>query len=290
MMRRRGDNSGFVLLMVLVVLAVCGTILAASARRCCNQALLAGSAREQLQLKWGGLSCRAVCLPAAERMFQTADPAEGKPVITARRELDLGGIAFELIVSDEQSKANVNVLEKRFGAEGLAAGIHRLQGRSRKALPVKLRPGEPAAGADPLRRRYESFEQVFAIKHPSELVPTNRREDSPVHRLTCWGTGMLNFKRAEPAVLRTVLAGMLTQSQLSDLVKFRQKQPDCTLDEMLRHLKLRKKQAAALRGALTDMSLCHSLWIVAHGKTRSWHRFYIARGGAGAASTEVFEW
>lgn len=282
-------HSGFVLLMVLMVLVVCGTVLAAAARRCGDRALLAGNARQQLQLKWGTRSCRDICLFAADSIIHAPGEKGKPPAITARREVAMGGITFQMIVSDEQSKANVNFLEKRFGRESLAAGIRQLQSSARKALQVNLNPNDTGTDLDPLKQPYSSFDQIFAYKHPLELVPIKPQEDPPLNRITCWGSGLLNFKKAELPVMRKVLAGLLTQSQMSDLVKFRATQPDCTLKEALDHLELKKKRVAALRGVLTDMSLCHSLWIVARGKTRSWCRFYVTHGG-GADSMEVFAW
>lgn len=276
-------------MMVLMVLVVCGTILVAAARRCGDQALLAGDARLQLQLKWGTMSCQAVCLPAAESIIYAVEPVEGRPpAITARHEVAMGGITFQMIVSDEQSKANVNFLEKRFGGESLAADIRQLQSNAREALQVNLRPSDTDEDSDPLFQRYSSFDQIFMYKHPMELAPIKPGEDSPSNRITCWGSGLLNFRKAELPVMRKILAGLLTQSQMSDLVKFRAAQPDCTLDEALGHLKLKKKQSAALREVLTDMSLCHSLWIIARGPTRSWYRFCVARGGM--SSMETFAW
>jgi hypothetical protein len=60
-MRRRPNNPGFVLLMALAILVIAGTILAASARRCCRRAIDAGSAQQDLQVHWGGLTLQAVC-------------------------------------------------------------------------------------------------------------------------------------------------------------------------------------------------------------------------------------
>ena len=55
-MRPSRRRSGFVLVMVLVVLAIAATVLAATARRSCALALRAGAAQRDLQVRWAATS------------------------------------------------------------------------------------------------------------------------------------------------------------------------------------------------------------------------------------------
>jgi len=88
----------------------------------------------------------------------------------------------------------------------------------------------------------------------------------------------VNFKRAEADVLREMLDGLLTQSELANLVSFRDGSPDCALAEALAQLRLEKDRAERARSAMTDTSSCHSVWVVAQGATRRWYRFCVSEG------------
>jgi hypothetical protein len=202
-------------------------------------------------------------------------------------------LEFHLVIGDEQAKANVNTLARRIGQMGLAASLNDLQADRRNALAVQLRPtkadGSPSSV---LAREYSSLDQVLAYRHPSELVDLDAPEESPSARITCWGSGRLNFKRAELVVMQEVLAGLLTATQLYDLDQFRRKEPDCTLQEAIRHLKLSREQVALVASALTDCSYCHSLWLVAEGRSRRWYRLYVCQEDDAGANLrqQAFAW
>jgi len=121
MVNGRLQQPGFVMLIVLVVLAVAGSVLAITAGHCCRQALAAGAAARALQVEWGSLSCRAVCLPGAEALLAGESARLGGPVSTVRRTVVLGRVRFVLVASDEQAKADVNLLEHRFGRDVASA-------------------------------------------------------------------------------------------------------------------------------------------------------------------------
>lgn len=281
-MSENDNNSGFVLLIVLVVLTVAGTVLAAAARRCGREALEAGSAQRALQVKWGALSSRAVILPSAAKILGARAMEDSRPRASLRWKVVMGGVPFDLILSDEQSKANVNMLVHRFGRDVAAASLAELQSRLRRAFQVRLRPAEVRAGvisAVPIR--YVGLDQVLVFEHPSELVDADpeSEEASALGRITCWGGGKVNFKSAEACVIRRVAAGVLTETQVAQLVEFRESSPDCTLAEAVRQLQLTKKTLTALNEVLTDESRCHSLWVVGRGRTRSWYRLYVDQLG-----------
>ena len=114
--------------MVLLVLAVCGAILASAGRRNADVALRAGRERRELQLRWGALSCRAAVLPMAEEILQEQlDPERiGSPDV--RHTVALGDMKFHLVIADEQAKANINALASRSEGAGLLGSIRIIQG------------------------------------------------------------------------------------------------------------------------------------------------------------------
>jgi len=313
-MAQRGHRQarrGFALVMVLLVLVLAGAALAASARRSCDRALAAVEATEQVQLKWAMLSARAVGMAGAETwLTETAEEAEA-PVTVARRRVTLGGLQLDLVAADEQAKANVNLLSARGGDGGgrgnsggdadLADALRGLQGRERRALLVQLRPQTPREGViSALARRYESFDQVFAAAEPSALVDAGGEDPCPTDRITCWGNGRVNVRRADREVMRYALAGLVTETELDAMCRLRLERPGCAADEMLAALELPDARLAPLAKAVTDTSLCHSLWIVARPvpgtgaaganrrSGRAWHRLFVVQRGD--AENDAGEW
>ncbi len=294
-MRTCKQQRGFALLLVLFVLALAGTVLAAAARRSCERALLAHSAQEELQLKWSGLSARAFCLPASERLLDAAAVAareadhDAPPPATVSLTISLGGLACDLVVADEQAKANVNLLSARFGDAVMSDRLQSLQAGQREVLTVELRPGTPPAGViSSVPRRYASLAQFFGSKPPAALLPTAPGEHAPVERITCWGSGQINLRRADAVVVRQTLAELVNESEFAKLEKYRQTVPGCAVDEALKQMGIPDDRAKNLRKFLTDTSSCHSLWLVAHGRTRDWFRLDVIQEGD--AENDAEEW
>ena len=287
--RRRRRRSGFVLLMVLLVVAIAGTLMAGAARRCAARSLQAGSRVEQLQLRWGRRSCRDLCLSRAEQLLMQDEAAKREAVVSAHRAVELGGMKFDIVVADEQAKANVNVLTQKKGLVGMTASVRRLQSRQRKALLVLPRPVmNLPSGLTRVPMLYGSYDQLFRFERPAELTDFEAPASSALNYVTCWGGGRVNFRRAGNKVLREVLAGSLDETQLKKLIELRKDTPDVTMGEALRHLELNRRKIEQLRKELTERSRCYSLWVVAQGSSRSWHRLYVNQ--AGDAENDPQQW
>jgi len=302
-MRRRRHNSGFVLIIVLLVIVIASTALAATVRHSCQQALRAAEKTRNLQRRWGALSCRAVALPRAELTLADRSETERGPLAVVRDSVTLGRMTFTLVVGDEQAKANVNLLTARHGKRGLREALRSLQLDQRRVLRTRLQPSAVAPDpAEPMATLYGSFEQLFAITHPSDLVgaggggvagrsgpgtaaQTIFSQKYASDRITCWSNGKVNFKRGDRRVLRRVLDGVLNETHVDALIRIRDDVPNCTLGEALDQLELEKDARNAARELLTDMSWCHSLWIIVDDGVRTWHELHIA-----GAATESEDW
>ena len=240
----------------------------------------AGAAMEDLQIRWGTLSCQELAMSSAEWMLLKDAQDDKPPAPTTRRTLKLGGITFDLIFSDEQAKANVNALAKTRDKADLAYALMAVQKDLKRICPVRLRPAESGPkNQDPDQLLYASFDQVLAAPRPEDLISADRFMRSAGDRITCWSNGKVNFKRADRQVLREVLAGLLGEGQIDQLIKYRDESPDCTLFEALGKIEMRDKDKmmGKVMTLLTDMSLCHGLWVIARGRTRSWYSFHVRR-------------
>ncbi len=273
-MRQASRNSGFVLVIVLLVIVIATTALAATVRHSCEQALGAADRLRKLQLRWGAMSCKAVCLPRAELMLQDRPETDQGPRARVRSSVKLGDITFHLIIGDEQAKANANLLATRRGKSGLIEAIRMLQIDQRHILRTSLRP--TGVKTDPASATYGSFGQLLSVGHPSDLVTTEQSDKAASDRITCWSDGRVNFKRTDRRVLRQVFDGVLDETHIDTLIQIREDVPDCTLIEALKQLELKKSIQKIAQTMLTDTSRCHSLWIVAEGSSRRWYQLHIS--------------
>lgn len=148
--RRTYRRRGYVLLIVLMVLAIAGAVLAGVCRMSLERALFAERAQADLQRRWGVLTCRTVLLPKAEAALSSS----GSHASEVRGNLHLGGQAFSLVFGDEQAKANVNMLYRDGGLAGSESRVREIAalsnvrtscGRCRTARTPRPRPGSRRA-------------------------------------------------------------------------------------------------------------------------------------------------
>ncbi|MFB3891189.1 MAG: hypothetical protein ACE15C_04105 [Phycisphaerae bacterium] len=273
-------QSGFVLVLVLVVIAICGAVLVASARRCGQDAVLATQVQQELQFRWGASSCRAAVLPVAEKLIEAQWRPKSPVVNQARVDIALGAMKFHLTVADESAKANVNLLARERDTAGFVAAIRRIRSGGRNVLSMELRPSKDAASEGQFDTRYANFEQLFSVDHPSEWIGGPQKDGAiEARRLTFWGDGKVSLRRADLPVLREVLAGVVTESQLADLDRFRRVKAKFSSAEAFAELELTQEEVDALKPLASEVSTCHSLWVTAEGMARSRYRLYVERSG-----------
>jgi hypothetical protein len=285
-------NAGFVLLMVLVVLVVAGTVLAAAARRCAQNATRAAVAHRDLQLRWGTLSCRVTVMPKIEQILDDSRTRQEPVVLEARRTVVLGGLPFHLVVGDEMAKANANTIADFLGDEALRQAMRKLQAGGRGFLEIRLRPTDLSREVPDTSVRFASLDQIFVMPHPSEWIGLASADGSIARRrVTCWGDGRINLLRAELPTLREVLKGDLTESQLARLDAMRREESPPPLSQLLAQLQLTGEQTQMVGALVADQSACHSLWVCVEGPTRRWYRLYVREDRGPDDATEwAFAW
>ena len=185
------------------------------------------------------------------------------------------------MLADEQAKANVNMLAKRRADTGnLDEALRVLQAGGRTFLPVRLRPSPTRkVRATTVPILYETFDQCLTVEGPWQLVSAETGRGCASETITCWGGGKINFKRASMAAMREVAAGCLDDTQVDTLLRLRDQEPRTALSDALALLKLSEKTRDEAMTILTDTSHCHSLWVIAHDKTRDYFRLYVDQYG-----------
>ena len=293
-MIRRYRDSGFALVIVLLVIVISGTVLASCARYSCQKAIEASKAQRELQIRWGSLSCKEVILNSAEAVLQESIDGE-VPALVERSNrylsLSFGGLAYHLLLSDEQAKMNVNTTLRYRGAQGVAESLVALQ----QDMPLHLlqRGSNKETGQeDSETTSYSFFDDLLVYDHPTQLVslvdPTQRISS----KITFWTDGQINFRRASIQVLQEAVKGLVDDSLLGELLQIRESLPDCTLGEALSQMEMKSSQRNQLLRYITDQSNCYSLWVVVDEKTRLWHRLYVSspRGFVGDQMMRSYAW
>src|SRR5437868_13748710 len=104
------NRPAFVLVAVLGLLVLSATLLVAVSRAAPRSALAARSAEEALQRRWGAVTCRNAVLPYADQMLTALEQERRRPTAKFETSIRLGNMTFDLVVADEQAKANVNTM------------------------------------------------------------------------------------------------------------------------------------------------------------------------------------
>jgi hypothetical protein len=166
--------------------------------------------------------------------------------------------------------------------------------------PLPPRPRGPATAptTQPLQAMSISgFGQIFENASPEALVMVKYNSLAPSSLLTCWGSGVINLRRASESALRLMLSPPMSNLDISRLVESRnvrftgaapaapaqpisQAQPSATQPppppaDLVRKMLFQAGIAPDAASRITLGSSCHSLWIIAQSPGRQWYYFTV---------------
>jgi type II secretory pathway component PulK len=263
--------------MALLLIAMAGSVLAIMARRSVFDASDVKQAELLLKQRWASYSLSRSLLPQAAELIKTfnednPDPDKG-PLNTVRFEVQLGEAAYQVILSDEQAKANVNQLLKNKGnTSDTAQAIRSLMEAARvQDMPaIELKPY--AWEDNPEIANVHTLGQVFHEVDPAKLLSNDDEQTAVLDALTCWTDGKLNIHTASPEVLKAVCTPLITRGQIDKLIDARKSDPKISLAAALTAAGIAKDNLEKIKPLFTDQSTFHSLWITARTdrRTRYW--------------------
>jgi hypothetical protein len=310
MMMKRRRHRGYVLIVTLGLLVLAATMLVSLGRATMRRGAEARESLEELQHRWGVVSCRKAILPSAEAILARLEREQKKAVPVYRASVRLGGQAFDVIVSDEQAKANVNLLLERGDRSAAQSELTRaLSGtgfggavRLRPLVDVK-RPAQPKATTGPgtrpatmpLVRGIESYGQVFDGVDPKMLIE-GRGLQAPAELVTCWGNGAINVSRASALSLKLAAGDSASQAALDQALRardqvYRESQRAGAVQDAIKKVNFSDGEGQRRQMAWTTESKCHSLWIVTRTKQREYYYLVVRDAGEAAQVTEAaFVW
>lgn len=277
-------ESGYALLLTLVMLALTAVTIGTLAHTSGTEALRARQAERDLQLRWAEASSRRVLLPALKQQLETrldqwrADdqgmfrsPASSVMVV-----LDLQGIRIVARLDDQQAMPNLNQL---LTAEqhGQPLDVQSILAES----PIRERlvpmPLDEATARRLGESSFTSWGQLYLTASPSDLsglnpAATRQRDlifgDSRPGTtslrgpgVTLWGDGKLNLLTASPQALHRVLDDPIGSDQVMTLLDLREAHRDLSARQLVQMLNMGPSERAAARLALTDRSRTYALWL-----------------------------
>jgi hypothetical protein len=269
--RHDAHDGGFVLLMALLVVAVVTTLMAGAARQSLGRAMRAGAEAEKLQLRWGQISGEKAVLELAPRMIDESQRPGRVPRTSAAVKVTLGGMRFELLAADENAKVQVNAMYDRLGktraARALAGAI------SDSDISVQLEPYGPHRTRAQIEESGMPLFGSFGEVVTGDVTAVMKASE----RITCWSNGKVNIRRATPEAIRAACTGLLDGRAVQRIVAGRAEDANMELGAALHMVVRDDRDKARAEQALTDRSMCYSVWTTARGAQRTWYRLAVAQ-------------
>jgi type II secretory pathway pseudopilin PulG len=297
---------GFMLLMVLVTIVVVGVALTTTARRSLLASIAGAESQQAAQRHWGMISCQRVFLVAAPRIFEVSDRVarmpRGKksaPPSKLQDRVLLGGNTFNLLLADEDAKADLNSIYDFANQRECQRALTRLCGPI-AARTVALRPSRESLGviqsreiesqskgdaaddqsspvvtASVATRAFRSWGEVFDLVQVNRLAGDDRQLATMTRELTLFGTGKINLFRASDeailAVCGSVIEDGLAKRLLEKLRSTSLRETELILEQTV----IKEDDRKNLIDMLGESSNSFSLWIEATGQRSRKQRLAI---------------
>ncbi len=278
---------GYILLTTLALLVLSSTLLVTLARSTIQRSAEAKQSQQDLQRRWGDISCQRALLPHVESILGNQEKLHQHPFPTYRATIQLGPQLFELLIADEQSKTNVNALldlaDKPRTESQLRTTFSTFAAQIR--LHTSLPPTSAPTTRPVLPRYLTSFGQIFDSTPPQNLLAARFDKPAPADLLTLWTDGQLNIRRCSPSALALLNNSTLTQLDIRRLIEARdalyQKNPPPPsatplptdpIRRLLTHAQIAPNKANL---HLTTTSKSHSLWIIVRDPARQWYSLAV---------------
>lgn len=288
-MRHSPPRRGYALVMTILLIAIATLLLAGIASQSFLLATETLQAQEDLQRRWGTITCQQAILARANLILaganhdtanttQPPNPQTQNPQTPPRgrlaTQLPLGNLTFDVLLADEQAKVNLNTLYAWRGREEAERAV-KAHARATARIDVRSRPYRTTA--DGRFPAFDSWGQVFAQDHWHRHGSIPAAIAEATTELTCWGDGKLHVGLASDEALKEIAQLAVNQRTVQQLLDARRANPAGTLTEILEPLRLRSNDRQRLEELLTDQSDCYSLWLTVANEKRQWRLLLVAQ-------------
>lgn len=286
--RRRG----FVLLVVLVILAMVAVNMVTVSRRSLDMATEAAIAHESFQDRWAFRSCVTFVLTQADKVLQQKEARSGVASGRWTASLEFNGRPVVLSITDEQAKLHVGHGVTKYGRRDTESRARALVANMRRSPRVRLRPTTESAAVAGLGL-IGSYGQMFDGASIESIGPQlgDAWGEAPSDVVTCWGDGRTNYRRAPQAVLQAAVSHQLEPEEINALLSTIRRNPGSSFDSVTRTAGLTRTRSMNLSAAITDRSECFALWFISGPSTYRRCRFAVLDGTQSIQKQPlVFEW
>ena len=159
-MRKRKHQQGFVLILVLAMLAIAALLSAGMARRSLDQSITVAKKQAEMQRCCGEISCRQSILNRAEILLRTAELRDEILLSTLQTTVKLGDQTFLLVLSDEQAKLNLNTVFRNGGMPAVRRAVF----TDSAVWQLRLRPDSRATKTNTYPPAFSSWRQALIVR------------------------------------------------------------------------------------------------------------------------------
>jgi len=296
-------RSGYILLTTLALLVLSSTLLVTLARSTIERSAQARQSQQDLQRRWGQISCQRAILPHAESILINQEKIHQRAVPAYRASIQLGSQLFELVLADEQSKTNVNALLDLTDNPRTESQLRTTFSNFAAQIRLHISPVPASAPTTrPVLPRYlTSLGQIFDSTPPQNLLVARFDKPAPADLLTLWTDGQLNIRRCSSSALALLNNSTLTQLDIRRLIEARNalysknpSPPSATplpADPIRRLLTLAQIAPNKSNLHLATGSKSHSLWIIVRDPARQWYSLAVLdRSDEGHPRSYSFAW
>ena len=248
------SRRGAVLILTLIILAIVGSWLAMMTNEALRSKALVDDAENELQVRWAQQSVQTICLDNSEILLSgtLGEFSSSTPWIPIK----LGDVEYQVRIADEQAKVNIAKKLEGSSVEDVAATLRRLAPLARADL-VGLRTAKAHSG---VQSSLVVFDQLWIDVNPRDLFGREGKS-SITQSVTLWGDGKINLSRASDKAAIESLKGILTHSEVMELLGLYRESSMLNTAEILSSFDISNDQKNLLVEQLTQESLCHSVVI-----------------------------
>ncbi|QDT08814.1 hypothetical protein [Planctomycetes bacterium K23_9] len=327
---KRTNRQGVVLLIVLVAIVVLGAALTQVARANSRANIAVQRQQRALQQRWGMLTCQRAVLPAGQGAFLGSDFVAKQSAKLRQKyrhqiadQVELGGQKFDLLLADEDAKANLNAIYDLGGTSACEKAMRDTidlgDSRSIQLRPQRRSLGEfdaavSRAGSSRLGNQQSGSDQGDDDEAADEIEPgflppafrswgdvldfdaviqnagDVRQIAKTTQNVTLWGTGRLNVWRASDDAIIAVCREVVQDGLARRIQQRVRTAPLSQIDLVLRQTVTNEEDRRKVSELLADSSQCASLWVEANdGQTRRQQLSVLISDETGLTRTIVFQ-
>ncbi|MCA9303549.1 MAG: hypothetical protein KC996_05450 [Phycisphaerales bacterium] len=205
-------------------------------------------------MRWAQQSLQNLCLENAEAILQSEanDPLLST---TPWMHVVIADQLYAVSIADEQSKTNIAFLLGSHSLQQAADSLHTLAPTGRANLiQLRLAQGKP----DPADPKLLAYDQLWLEMNPEDLFGDGEQPGFQ-QRVTLWGDGRINLRRASADAATEALRGALTRSETLALLQFIQNDPEADPLILLEQMDLSGDQKAKAAELIAQESRCYSV-------------------------------